>query len=443
MLPLWNWWTGELKAMLPASIARWLDGDAVATEIAVDAQGLSIITRDSTNSNAAAPRLVTLDALASSPVFRELIATGRDRVRLVLTPEQALVKTITLPLATEENLREVIGFELDRHTPFTTAQAYYDVQVIKRDAQNEKISVLLVVASRSAVAGLLDTLQRARLTCNAIGVSGSGPAELKAIDLQPAADKPPRRLSRMHRINLALLALAALLAFAAVILPIWQKREVVKVLFPQAEKSGTEFQISERVYSEYVKLAAEYNFLASKKHVVYPVVEVIEELAKTFGDTTWIQRLDIKVNGKTREVTMMGETQSSSKVIENLEQSPTALFQNSKQLTAVTRIQANTERFHVSAEIKSRPVPQMETIDDEPPPAIVGAPPMPTAASVPATPPGPGGVTGMGVQVATPAIAPSGPASAATPAITAPMQQTPASAPAMPTPPPVAKKSGT
>ena len=439
--------------MLPASIARWLDGDAVATDVAVDAQGLSIITRDSTAANAEPPRLVGLDVLASSPVLRNLIATGRDRVRLVLTPEQALVKTITLPLATEENLREVVGFELDRHTPFTSAQAYYDAQVIKRDAQNEKITVLLAVASRSEVAGLLDTLRRAGLTCNAIGVSGTGPAALKAIDLQPATDKPPRRLSRRHQIHLGLLGPAALLVLAAVILPIWQKREVVKVLSPQADKSRTEFQISERVYSEYVKLAAEYNFLASKKHAAYPVVAVIEELARTFGDTTWVQRLDIKVNGKTREVTVMGETQSSSKVIENLEQSPTSLFQNSKQLTAVTRVQANTERFHVSAEIKSRAVPPLETIDDEPVPAIASAPPMPTAATVPATPLGPGGVTGMGVPVATPAIAPAGPANAAVPAIVTPMQPGPATVPpppantapppATPASPPVAKKGGT
>ena len=453
--PLWGWWSGEIKAMLPAYIARWLDGDAVATDIAVDESGLTIIEQGSIAGSNEPPGRVSHDAIASSPVLRALIASGRDRVRLVLAPEQALVKTITLPLATEENLREVIGFELDRHTPFTPAQAYYDAQVIKRDAQNERISVLLAVASRSEVAGLLDTLRRAGLTCNAIVVSGVGPGELKAIDLQPATDKPPRRLSRMHQINLGLLTLAALLAIAAVILPIWQKREVVKVLTPQAEKSRTEFQISERVYSEYVKLAAEYNFLASKKHAVYPVVVVIEELAKTFGDTTWIQRLDIKVNGKTREVTMIGETQSSSKVIENLEQSPTALFQNSKQITAVTRMQANTERFHVSAEIKSRAVPQLQSIDDEAAPAISSLTPVPTPANASA-PSAPGGVTGMGVSVITPAATPAvtqgGPANAA-PATATPMQPVPATVsakpanaanpPAVPINPPVAKKSGT
>ena len=389
---LWRWWSGELKAMLPASIVRGLDGDAVATNVAVDGNGLTIITTSAGAAKSSPPQRVPLDALLSSPVLRNLIAAGRDQVRLVLAPEQALVKQITLPLATEENLREVVGFELDRHTPFTPDQAYYDVQVVRRDPKNEKIAVSLAVASRSEITALVDTLRRAGLTCTAIGINASAATNAAAFDLQPAFDKPPRRLSRMHRINLGLLGVAAALLFAAVILPIWQKREAVKVLNPQAQKSGAEFQLSERVYSEYTRLVAEYNFLATRKHAVYPVVSVLEELARTFLDTTWIQKLDIKQNGKVREVTMLGETQSVSKVIENLEQSPQSLFQNSKQLTQTTPVQSNTVRFHVSAEIKPRPVPAAESMDAvavptmAPTPATTLAAPVLPAVTVPTIP---------------------------------------------------------
>ena len=391
---LWRWWWSELKGMLPASVLRWLDGDAVATNVAVDAGGVTLFNTGNEATKTSLPPRVPIDALASSPVLRTMIAAGRDRVRLVLTADQALVKTITLPLATEENLRAVVGFELDRHMPFTPEQAYYDVQIVRRDVTQEKIAVALAVASKFDTAALLDTLRRAGLTCTAIGIS-EGAAEdgggmAMSFDLQPAIEKPPRRLSRMHQINLALLAFAAAFALAAVIVPIWQKREAVKALNPQAAKSGAEFQISERVYIEYTRLAAEYNFLAARKHAVYPVLLVLEELAKTFPDTTWVQRLDIKLNGKVREVTILGEAQSASKVIENLEQSPSSLFQNSKQLTQTIRIQPNTERFHVSAEIKPRPVPALESIDDVVAPAAVAplvmpAPSAPAVANMPAT----------------------------------------------------------
>ena len=361
---LWQWWTGELRTMLPPSMARWIDGDTVATNIMVDEFGLTIINTGTEPAKPFQAGHVPLDALPNHPVLRDLIATGRDRVRLVLTQDQAMVKSITLPMATEENLREVIGFELDRHTPFTPDQAYYDVQIERRDPQQEKIVVTLVVASKTEVAALVETLRRAGLTCTAIGVHAAAAPNATSVDLQPAADKPTRRLSRLHQVNLGLLGLAALLAFAAVVLPIWQKREAIKILIPQAEKAGAEFQVSERVYTEYTRIAAEYNFLATRKHAVYPVVSVLEELARTFPDTTWVQKLDIKPNGKVREVTLLGEAQSTSKVIENLEQSPLSLFQNSKQQSQTTRLQPNTERFHVSAEIKPRPVPASEGIDD-------------------------------------------------------------------------------
>ena len=397
--------------MLPSSMVSWFDGDAVASNVTVDEYGVTIITREIGATKSSPPRRVPIDALATSPVLRELIASGGDRVRLVLTPDQALVKAITLPLATEENLREVIGFELDRHTPFTLDQAYYDVQIGRRDPQHEKITVSLAVASKSEITALVDTLRRAGLTCTAIGISEAAASDATSFDLQPAFDKPPRRLSRTHQINLGLLGLTAVLGFAAVILPIWQKREAVKVLMPQAEKAGAEFQISERVYSEYVKLAAEYNFLAARKHALYPVVSVIEELARTFPDTTWVQKLDIKVNGKVREVTLLGEAQSTSKVIENLEQSPASLFQNSKQQSQTIPLRPNTERVHVSAEIKPRPVPALESIDEVVAPAAT--------ATIPAT------------ASPAPAVTPALPTATVAPVMT-PMQPVPAIAPTAP-----------
>lgn len=432
--------------MLPPSMARWIDGDTVATNVSVDEVGLSVINAGAEATKPFRAERVPLDALSSNPLLRDLIATGRDRVRLVLTQDQAIVKSFTLPMATEENLREVVGFELDRHTPFTPDQAYYDVQVDRRDPQQEKIFVTLVVASKTEVAALLATLRRAGLTCTAIGIDGAAAINATTVDLQPAADKPARRLSRLHQINLGLLGVAALLAFAAVVLPIWQKREAIKILIPQAEKAGAEFQVSERVYAEYTRIAAEYNFLAARKHAVYPVISVLEELARTFPDTTWVQKLDIKPNGKVREVTLLGEAQSSSKVIENLEQSLSSLFQNSKQQSQTTRLQPNTERFHVSAEIKPRPVPAPEGIEDitaSANPAGIApavAPMLPTPDPGAANPPGGSGSVAAGVAPTrpAPAVVTSTPVTATpapTPSAGKSLPPSPSPSPASPSPP--------
>jgi hypothetical protein len=112
-------------------------------------------------------------------------------------------------------------------------------------------------------------------------------------------------------------------------------------------------------------------------------LQVLEELARTFPDTTWVQRLELKASNKVREVTILGEAQSASKVIENLEQSPMSLFQDTKQLTQTMRMGANSERFHVSAEIKPRALPAGEGLNAAPAPVAVVPPTAPTALVTP------------------------------------------------------------
>ena len=66
-----------------------------------------------------------------------------------------------------------------------------------------------------------------------------------------------------------------------------------------------------------------------------------------------MQQLDVKTTGKAREVTASGETVSSSKLIELLEQSP--ILQNAAPRGSVVRGSVpGTERFVISAEARPR-----------------------------------------------------------------------------------------
>ena len=76
-LQFWRWWTGELKAMLPMTVARWIDGDAVATNVTVDESGLTIINANHAANSSSPVRRVAIDALGHSPVLRALVAEGR------------------------------------------------------------------------------------------------------------------------------------------------------------------------------------------------------------------------------------------------------------------------------------------------------------------------------------------------------------------------------
>ena len=374
----WQWWTGELRALVPPRLMSWVVGDVAVTDVTVDASGITLIRIESGEPIAFA-KILNIE-LTTHPLLRELRAKGHDQARLLLGADQVLRKTISLPAAIEENLREVMGFELDRHTPFVSSQAYYDVKLQKRDTQRETIEVLLAVAARAVVDPLLATVRQAGLSVDAITVAGAEPAA-QTIELLPANDKPARKWGNLPRLNLALLAGALLLGLVALLLPIWQKREEVIALNALVGKVSADYEISRRVNDEYTKLANEYNYVTGKKQGMHSSLAILEELTRISPDTTAAQSLDLKSTGKTREVTLIGEAQAASRVIEALEQSP--LFQNASQRSQTRRGSLGTnEWFHIATELKPKPLPVAIPLDDKPlepvvaPPPVIAAPPV-------------------------------------------------------------------
>src|SRR4029450_1477973 len=74
---------------------------------------------------------ISTDALESS-FAQKLLATVRRTARawrtdvvLCLQPECVLRLRVALPLAAQENLEEVLGFEMERLTAFKAGEVYY------------------------------------------------------------------------------------------------------------------------------------------------------------------------------------------------------------------------------------------------------------------------------------------------------------------------------
>lgn len=388
-------------------MVTWLVGDVAVTDLTVDDAGITVIRKQG---GAPAPSVtVPREAVTTSSELRDLRTGGRSQVRLLLTPDQVLVKTFSLPAAVEENLRDVVGFELDRHTPFKASQAYYDVKVLRRDAQKETIDVVLAVAARSQVDTLLATLRGAGLAVAAIGLFDAAPLGGLSLDLLPLQDRPPRKWGNLLRVNLALAAGVMVAVAVAVLLPIWQKREKVIALIPLVGRTSAEYDASQRIFDEYTRLANQYNYIVTRKQGTYPTVMVLEELTHVSPDTTWLQSLEMKTSGKTRELVLLGEAQSASRVMEILEQS--AYFQNATQRSQTMRgSQPNLERFHVATELKPRALPPAtvggEAVVAQPP---VAAPPRPPVAAVTPAPMVQPAGPANGAPVAVPAAATSAP----------------------------------
>ena len=70
---------------------------------------------------------------------------------LLLDTKQVLRRVLSLPLAAESKLREVVSFEIDRQTPFTLDQVYFEARVLSRNVQSKQCQVELIVLPKQAL----------------------------------------------------------------------------------------------------------------------------------------------------------------------------------------------------------------------------------------------------------------------------------------------------
>ena len=138
------WWTGELQALMPAA---WRERMGRGTHrLLVDVDGHQ--ARISLHNADGARELGVLElgaALHAQPdieaALREAARQPLDEILVRVPQRQALIRTLSFPPAAEENLREVLAFEMDRHTPFKAEHVYYDYAIAKREPGKGAIGV--------------------------------------------------------------------------------------------------------------------------------------------------------------------------------------------------------------------------------------------------------------------------------------------------------------
>ena len=381
----WRWWTGELAALLPDRFAR---GSRVPV-LAFEGGEVVLVEPKSAAGPTARVALESLDPAQARAAVRALLeraGESRGRARVRLARDEALVRHVSMPAATEENLAQVVGFEMDRLTPFRAEDVYFDQQVVSRDPAAGQIGVNLAVARRELVDARVARLRELGVSVQGVSARDDGGHGAAGLDLLPSEQRGERESPNDRLIRRALAAAVVLLLFTALVLPAWQKRESIIAMHPSIAKAKQEAEATDALARTLERQVADYNFVQAKRHAP-PALAYLEDVSRLLPDNTWVQQFDLRTAGKSREVQITGETTSSSKLIEILEQS--TLLQNATPKGSVTRgSQPGTERFMIAAETRAKPVPEallardVAIVQSSPPPAV----PAPAVVAVPEAP---------------------------------------------------------
>jgi len=367
----WRWWTDELSHLMPERFAQ-LGGRGRIPVIEIAGDEAVLVEPKSAVGPQSRLAIAALDEQQRRVAMRSLLERAgeqRGRVRVCLRHGEALLRRVTMPAATEENLDQVLAFEMDRLMPFRSEDVYFDYRVVSRDAAAGKIGVLLAVARRELVDARVAQMRALGASVQGVTVREDSGTAAPDLDLLPSEQRGERESARERLVQRALAGAVAVLLIVALLLPIWEKRQAVTQLHPVVAKAKQEAEATDAIARDLERQVGDYNFLLGKKQGVYPTLAFVEEASRLFPDNTWVQQFDVKWAGKTREMTASGETTSSSKLIELLEQSP--MLQNAAPRGSVVRGSLpGTERFVISAEARPRtPVEARPLLESAAPPA--------------------------------------------------------------------------
>ena len=101
------------------------------------------------------------DFLTKNRVSAGAVFSGMPR-------SKAIIRYLELPSAVKENLRESLGYEMEKYIPLPGDDIYFDYQIVSEDKESGKLKLLLVAARREAIDMHLDLAAHI-----GIGISGS------------------------------------------------------------------------------------------------------------------------------------------------------------------------------------------------------------------------------------------------------------------------------
>lgn len=348
-----SWWGRELATFLPQ---RWRDALAEGREaLLVHTEAGAIVVRREAGQGVADMGTIALDqdAEAQRAAFARLRGTIDEpmlRQFYCISPARTLRRTLSLPVAAEDNLRQVLSFEMDRQTPFKADQVYFDYRVLGRDASGRQLQVDLVVMPRAQLDAELAPLANLASELELDGVDcwqDAATGRRLGINLLPVERRAHRRNMRL-RLNIALIAVAVVLALAVMGRTVTNRQQALESMAAEvhtAQEQAKQVAGLRKTLEETIDSA---NFLAQRKRSAIPMVQLLKDLTERLPDGTYLERLNVNEDGR---IELQGLSDKAESLIAELQKSK-VIMNPSFQGVIQPDPRLKKDRFNLIAQMK-------------------------------------------------------------------------------------------
>lgn len=306
------WWGGELRACLPARWRKLLSVEDAQILLQPLGEELSLqrMLGDEVREVSRVP-LAEPEAVAA--------ALGEEQAELprVLLVPQAVVlrRVLTLPAAALDNLRTVLGFELDRQTPFKPDQVVFDSRVLPHEAGAKMVPVELALVPRDRLQQALAALGPLAATLGAVDIAGSD-GRRRGYNFLPPEQRRSRSNARwlLHAGLVAAIVLFLLIAMGRLL---DNRAAAVAALGDESDAVQREARAVAKLRDSLEDAAEAANFLAVEKSRQPSMVLLLDDLTRRLPDDTWLERLSFARG----EVSLSGQSGQAAKLLEILQES--------------------------------------------------------------------------------------------------------------------------
>jgi general secretion pathway protein L len=344
-----NWWITGLTYLLPVSIHNVINppGD----RITISVNGNRIVFRhysDDSPERVNERSCLTENDDIEKTLIQEWLTEklkAEPEIILLVADEKVLRKTIILPQAALENLREILGYEMERQTPFSVELVYFDYLVEKNGAGNDQLKVQLFASPKEHIDQMLKLLDSWNIGSNIIDVINPG-INITTLNLLPAEKRKADNTKRANKLTLLLVVIAFCLFLAVLYVPLIKQNDLLSQLETEIDNSRDVVAKLKDLKLQKEALFDKTNFLISKRNDYVPVIDVLNELTRIIPDDTWLIRFSL-TNG---EIQLQGESAIASSMIQSIESSD--ILTDVKFRSPVVNNEATQkDKFNISAKL--------------------------------------------------------------------------------------------
>jgi general secretion pathway protein L len=274
----WRLWQVELRACMPHKLQRLLIHD-------------------------------TPEHLHGWPLTESLpvLSSGVQQI-LLLPPSMVLVQSLQLPLAAARDLHTVVGYELDRFTPFDASQLYFVARQDKRSGAFIQVTLVAVLCER--LDAVLSECVAQGLQPHRVDVGQDASSRLN-IDLLPAPLRP-RQNNQGLGLQRKLLWLCGSLLIVAMLLWLNNRQQLLSDMENTVQAQRAQVAQIQKIRQQLTNTRGAANYLIQRKAAQPPLAALLNELTACLPKDTWIDQLEINDSA---EVSFSGQSAKASALI--------------------------------------------------------------------------------------------------------------------------------